>query len=66
MLNYEKHSKDFGEMGVVRSISTLKYNIENQGMTFLGYAKNHMGGTYSMLNIRTKLIALRRDVTWMN
>ena len=40
--------KVFGEMGVVRSISLVKAKFRYQGKTcmFLGYAKNHTGGTY--------------------
>ena len=33
---------------------------------FLGYAKNHTGGTLRMLNLRTKNIVLNRDVIWLN
>ena len=37
-------------------------------MTFmlLGYAKNHMGGTNRMLNMRTEHIIISRDVIWKN
>ena len=33
---------------------------------FLGYALNYTGGTYEILNLRTKCIVLRCDVTWIN
>ena len=33
---------------------------------FLGYAQNYTGGTYHMLNIRSKHIVLSRDVIWLN
>ena len=33
---------------------------------FLGYAQNHTGNTYRMLNLCTKIIVLSRDVIWLN
>ena len=33
---------------------------------FLGCEKNHTGGKYSMLNLRTKNIVLRRAIIWTN
>ena len=33
---------------------------------FLGYARNHTGGTNYMLNLRTKHILLSRDIIWTN
>ena len=55
-------------MGVVLSISTIRSNLEDKGMTFvfLGYSQNHTGGTYCMLNLRTKLIVLSREIIWLN
>ena len=32
----------------------------------LGYAQNHNGGTYHMLNLCTKCTVLIRDVIWLN
>ena len=63
MLDYKKYSQNFGEMGVVHSIATVKAKLEDLGKTcmFLGYAQNHTGGTYRMSNIRTKLIVLSND-----
>ena len=55
-------------MGFVYSIVNVKDNLEYQGMTcmLLGYAQNYTGGTYHMLNLRTKLIVLRCDIIWLN
>ena len=33
---------------------------------FLGYAQNHTGGTYCMLNICTKFIVLIHAFIWIN
>ena len=43
-------------MGDVRSIATIKLKLEDIGKNcmFLGYAQNHTGVTYRMLNLRTK------------
>ena len=63
-----KHLRTFGEIGVVRSITRIKYKLDNQVMMckFLGYAPNNTGGTYRILNLRTKCIVLRRDIIWLN
>ena len=63
MPDYAKYLRNFGEMGVVHSIATVKAKLEDLGKTcmFLGYAQNHTGGTYRMSNIRTKLIVLSND-----
>ena len=65
--NCSKHLNTFGEMGVVRSIVIVKYNLDDQVTTciFLSYAQNHKGGTYHMLNIWTKFIVLSRDIIWL-
>ena len=40
ILGYAKHFRNFVEMGVLRSIHTMKENTEDEEMacTFLGYA----------------------------
>ena len=55
-------------MGVVASIVSIKYNLEDQGMAwmFLGYSQNYMGGTYSMMNICKNIIVTSRDVIWID
>ena len=55
-------------MVVVRSIATVKEKLEDRGKTcmFLGYAQNHTGGTYHMLNLRPKRIVLSRTMIWLN
>ena len=55
-------------MVFLRRNPTVKSNLEDQGVTciFLGYAQNHTGGIYLMLNLRTKRIVLIRDVIWLN
>ena len=55
-------------MVVIHSIATVKAKIQDQGKKcmFLGYAQNHTGSTYHMLNIRTKRIVLICDVVRLN
>ena len=64
----QKIFKDFGEMGVVCSIVSVKYRLNNKGITcmLLYYKHNHMGSTYHMLNLYTKHIVLSRDIIWLN
>ena len=33
---------------------------------FVGYASNHAGNVYRMLNLKTKRVILSRDVRWLN
>ena len=33
---------------------------------FLGYAANHAGNAYRMLNLETKHVLITRDVKWLN
>ena len=56
MPEYAKYLKTFKEMGVVHSIVSIKAKLEYQVMAFmfLGYAQNHIGGTYHMSNLRKK------------
>ena len=58
MSDYAKYLNTLSEMGVLRSIFSVKSKLEDQEMTFmfLGYTQNSMGGTYHMLNIRTECI----------
>ena len=45
-----------GEIGIVHNIATIKPNLQYQEMSciLLYYAYNNTGGTYRMLNLRTK------------
>ena len=66
--DYEKHLRTLGEMGFVWSITTLKFKLDDRVMTcmFLGYVKNHNGGTYRMLDLHTKNIILSREIIFLN
>ena len=65
--DYTKYLSNFVEMGVIRSIATVKEKLEYQlkACMFLGYVQNHTGGTYRMLNLHTKHIVLSRDIIWI-
>ena len=55
-------------MGVVCNFVNIKSKLDNQGITcmFLDYVKKYMGGTYHMLNLRTKRTGQIRYVIWLN
>jgi len=48
--------------------SKIKGKLENKGMEciFVGYAENHTGDVYRLLNLKTDKIVLSRDVVWLN
>ena len=66
---YEKYLRTFGELGVVTSNpgGTIKSKLEDRGITsmFLGYAANHAGNVYRMLNLKTNKVLITRDVKWL-
>ena len=66
--DYGKYFRTFGEMVVVPSVATIKSKLEYQvkARVFLGYAQNHTGGTYRMLNVLSKRILLSRDSICLN
>ncbi len=63
---YEKHLQTFGELGIVtlNPGGTIKAKLEDKGIKamFLGYAANHAGNVYRMLNLKTDQVMLTRDV----
>ena len=64
--DYTKYLRNFGEMGVVRSIASVREKLEDRGnmYMFLGQAQNHTGSKYHLLNLRTKLIVPSRGFIW--
>ena len=67
---YEKYLRTFGEYGIVTTNpgGTIRSKLEDRGITcmFLGYAANHAGNVYRMLNMKTKQVLITRDVKWLN
>ena len=67
---YEKYLRTFGEIGIVavKPGHTIKNKLGNRGITcmFLGYAKDHAGNVYRMLNLQTRKVMLSRDIIWTN
>ena len=67
---FEKHLKTFGEIGIVTTKPgpKIKNKLEDRGAKcmFVGYAANHAGNVYRMLDLKTKRVLISRDVTWMN
>lgn len=66
--DFIKHMRIFGELGVVTQDpgSKIKAKLKDRGVLcmFLGYAKDHAGGVYRMLNLQTRKVWLTRDVYW--
>ena len=65
---YEKYLRIFGEMVISKDPNTYKSKLEPRGRIcmMLGYAENHSGEVYRLLNIETNKIVLSRDVQWLN
>jgi hypothetical protein len=61
------HLLTFGEMGVVRDVSTGKEKLQDRGNTCMcvGYATQHAGNVYRILNLETGRLRLSRDVQWL-
>jgi len=56
----------FREIGVVNNAQQLRSKLANRGEhMFVGYANNHAGDTFKMLNLKTKWIWKSRDVKWI-
>jgi hypothetical protein len=62
--------KTFGEVGVVLDQHThnIKGKLENCGKTcmFTGYAEDHAGDVYHMLNLETNCGLKTCDILWLN
>ena len=65
-----KHMRTFGEMAVVaiHEGKKMRSKLDNRGKTcmFVGYADDHSGDVYRLLNIHTKRIIMSRDARWLN
>ena len=66
---FEKHLRIFGEVGIMtlKPGSTIKSKLGDRGIKclFLGYAANHAGNVYRVLNLETKMVMISRDVKWL-
>ena len=66
---YERYLRTFGEMGIVTVDpgGAIKSKLEDRGIKcmFLGYASNHAGNVYRMLNLKTRKVLITRDVRWL-
>ena len=67
---YSKFLRSFGEMAVtaIYDGKKLRSKLDTRGRKgiFVGYADNHAGNVYRIINIETKKIILRRDIQWLN
>jgi hypothetical protein len=55
-------------VGVIRSITTVKEKLQDRGQAciFVGYAAQHAGNVYRMMNLKTGRLCLSRDVRWLH
>ena len=69
MPRYSKHLRRFGEVAVVTKFGSnkIKGKLADRSFKclFMGYAKNHAGDVYRMLDPLTKRIKTSRDTKWM-
>lgn len=65
---YASHLKTWGEAGTVKIKDKMTTKIEDRGITcmFVGYAKQHSGDCYHMLNLTTMGIHETRDIIWLH
>jgi len=57
----------FGEIAVVNDAQKLRSKLANRGehCMFVGYANDHAGDTFKLLNLKTRRIWKSRDVKWI-
>ena len=65
---YVNYLKTWGEAGTVKLKNKTTTKIRDQGITcmFVGYAKQHSGDCYRMLNIKTMGVHETRDIIWLH
>jgi hypothetical protein len=58
----------FGEIGIAKKGSKIKSKMTNPGVPtlYLGYAEDHAGDVYCLLNLETKMVVFSRDMRWLN
>ena len=68
--SYVHHLRRFGEVGVVTKFGggEIKGKLADRGeiKVFVGYADDHPGDVYRMLNPSTGRISTTRDIMWLN
>ena len=64
---WTKQLKQLGEIGVIKKLGKLQ-KLDNKGTdgVMIGYEKECEAGTYRMMNLKTGMINITRDVKWMN
>jgi transposase InsO family protein len=67
---YLHHLRTFGEVGIVadKPGPTIKSKLADRGLlcVFVGYARNHAGNVYRMINMKTGRALVTRDIQWTN
>mmetsp|Transcript_18815 Transcript_18815/g.23344 ORF Transcript_18815/g.23344 Transcript_18815/m.23344 type:complete len:1201 (+) Transcript_18815:436-4038(+) len=65
---FKDHLRTWGEAGTVTMKVTGTPKIADRGITcmMIGYADNHDGDVYQMLNPKTERVVVTRDVIWLH
>ena len=70
LTKYQDHLRVFGEVGVITksNTSSIKSRLQDRGLVgiFLGYARDHAGDAYRMLNPTTNKVWITCDVKWLH
>ena len=69
MPKFARHLRTFGEHGVMTKASgKIQNKLEDRGIKvrFVGYARNHAGNVYRMMDPVTQKVYITRDVTWLS
>ena len=63
-----RYLRRFGEICVAHKGIKIQSKLEDKGKKclFLGYAKNHTGDCYRLLDMRTNKVIKSRDIIWLN
>ena len=65
---YVDHVRKWGEAGIVKTKTKQTAKMADRGIKcmMVGYANDHSGDTYEMLNWMTRKVMESRDIIWLN
>eukprot|EP00957_Ditylum_brightwellii_P179146 13648377-Ditylum_brightwellii.AAC.1 len=64
---FAKHLRTWSEAGTVKVKKATTPKLTNKGVQcmFFGYALNHAGDCYCILNLSTMRVMISRDIVWL-
>ena len=65
---YVDHLRKWGEAGIVKTKTKQTAKMADRGIKcmMVGYANDHSGNTYKMLNWMTRRVLESHDIIWLN